>query len=312
MQGERILFVMALPDGGVAHVATWLLRRGRRSLVEVTAAVVPAEGAPRLGSCHFPGWALRSWQPDDGIVALGFGPNEIITEPGKALADLHLSARQLGFRVRFIGDTDPAVSALPLCGGPTPYQSVLGVAAGLCGVAGVQSMVEGRAAWETHSLDTDLPDSPDNLSDMALATSEASAESGPPASFARAWVFDDEIAWAAPTPDPARGGPLDFTGPLRKELFKVDIPRSVSGRVPGRLQLSIGQRTWAVDAEPLLDLPLVGVLPFSWALERWWVARRERPWRWRLGALKRPDGRRVGVYEEWVSGEGRPPRPEGA
>ena len=301
MHGERILFVMALPDGGVAHVATWLLQRGRRSLVEVTAVVVPADGPPRVGSCHYPGWALRSWQPDDASVALGFGPSEIVTEPGKALVDLHLSAPGLGFRVRFIGDTDPAVSPLPLCGGPSPTQSVLGVARGLCGVAGVQGAVDGRAAWEAGSRDTD-----------ALASAEATggAESPGPArddrttaetvGFSRAWVFDDEIAWAAPTPDPATGGPLDFTGPLRKQLFNAETPRAVSGRLPGRLTLTIADRAWSVDSEPLLDLPLVGALPFSWALDRWWVARHEVPWRWRLGALRRSDGRRIGVCEQWV------------
>jgi hypothetical protein len=281
MRGERILFVMALPDGGVAHVATWMLRRGRRSLVEVTAAVVPAEGSPRLGACHYPGWALKSWQPDEASVALGFGPSEIITEPGKALVDLHLSARNLGLRVRFIGDTNPAVSESALCGGAEPSQSVLGVAKGLCGVAGVQGEVDGRAAWETASLDTD-----------ALG----------PEGFSRAWVFDDEIAWAAPTPDPARGGALDFTGPLRKELFNARLPRSVEGSLPGRLTLKIGDRAWSVESETLLDLPLVGVLPFSSKLDRWWVARHERPWRWRLNALRLPGGRRVGVQEEWGPG----------
>ena len=279
MQGERVLFVMALPDGGVAHVGTWLLQRGRRSMVEVTAAVVPPEGPPRLGSCHYPGWALKSWQPDDESVAMGFGPSEIVTVPGKGLVDLHLSARDLGFRVRFIGDTDAVMSDGALCGGAAPTRSVLGVARGLCGLAGVQSTVDGHAAWETGAFSTDGADA---------------------AGFSRAWVFDDDIAWAGPAPDPALGGPLDFTGPLRRELFHFEIPRRVSGSLPEGLSLSIGPRAWTVTAAPLLDLPLVGALPFSWALDRWWLTRREPAWRWRLSALKRADGRRVGVHEQWV------------
>ncbi len=283
MRGERILFVMALPDGGVAHVATWLLQRGRRSLVEVTAVVVPAEGPVRRAAIHYPGWMLKTWQPTEQSVALGFGPSEIVTEPSKALVDLHLSAPHLGFRVRFIGDTDPASSQSPLCGGETPTSSVLGVARGLCGVSGVQTTVEGRAAWETSSLDTAVLE---------------------PSGFSRAWVFDDEIAWAGPTPDPELGGPLDFGGPLRKQLWNAVTPRSVEGSLPGELTLKVGTRAWTVVSEELFDQPLIGALPFSWRLDRWWLSRTERPWRWRLRALRLPGGRRVGLQEEWsLAGE---------
>lgn len=286
MRGERILFVMSLPEGGVAHVATWFLRRGRRRVVEASATIIPREGPPRRGTIHYPGWALKAWQPDDETVALGFGPSEIITDPQRNIVDLHLSARGVGFRVRFIGSANRMASAHPLCGGEQPYVAMFGSCQGLCGVQGTQSQVDGRATWETCSLDTD-----------ALA----------PTGFSRAWAFLDDIAFVTPTPDPGVGGPIDFDGPLRKQLFNAQTPRTVTGRLPGQLQLAIGPHSWRVEAEDLLDLPLVGALPFSGGVERWWLGRRERPWRWRLRALRLPGGPRVGLQEEWFL-EGAPPR----
>jgi len=285
MRGDRVLFVMSLPDGGVAHVATWFLRRGRRSVVEATATIVPREGAPLHGTVHYPGWALKSWQPDEKTVALGFGPSEIVTEPAINIVDLRLSAKGLGFRVRFVGSADRMASDAPIGGGSTPHVAMFGTAQGLCGVHGQQSPIDGRASWETCTLDTD-----------AL---------GPPG-FSRAWAFQDEIAFVVPTPEPAVGGPIDFDGPLRKELFNRMVPRTVTGSLPGQLELTIGPRSWQVVTEDLLDLPLIGALPFSGGLERWWLRRRERPWRWRLRALRLPGGPRVGLHEEWSLDDGRP------
>lgn len=302
MKGERILFVLSLPDGGVAHVATWILELGRRRVVEFCAALIPATGPIRVGSMHYPGWMLKSLPVEDPAtgMAMGFGPSEIVADLAKNIVDLRVSAPGLGFRTQFIADADAVDGAVDLSGeqGPgLPYRTQLGAVTGLCGIAGLQGEVAGLGAWETSAID--LCVAPESSAGQGGAPGERSEVGG----FSRAWVLLDDVSLAFPIGPPGRGGPFGFGGPERRVMYKPGLETRVSGSAREGLTIEIdngeASRSWCVHAEDMLETPLVGYLPFSWRLERWWWSRRLPKWQLHLRALSLPDGTRVGVQEEW-------------
>ncbi len=297
MKGERNLFVLSLPGGGVAHVATWILGIGRRQVVEFCATLIPAEGEARLGSTHYPGWMPKTLPvPDvENGMGMAFGSSEIVADLDRNIVDLRMSAPGLGFRTQFIADSDPITGQVDTSGRGNqalPFRALMGAVTGLCGIGGLQDEVAGLGAWEQCAVDlSEGPKAPPG------------GGQAPPGGFSRAWVLLDDISLAFPLGGSSRGGPFAFGGPERRSLLKPGHETRVSGSLKDGLTVTIShaeaERSWTVLAEDVLDAPLVGYLPFSWKLERWWWTRRLPPWRLRLRALRLPDGPRVGLHEEW-------------
>jgi hypothetical protein len=325
LKGERVLFVLALPDGGVAHVATWTLTLGRRRVVEFCATLIPAEGPVHVGAMHYPGWMLKSYSisdtPDDTeamssssggdasdearhrvLSVMGFGSSEIVADRERNIVTLRVSAPGLGFRSQFIANANAIEADVDVSGGKgqgLPYHCFLGTVTGLWGAAGLQGEIAGFGAWETSMVDLRTAPSPNTDGVHAPGPEPNERAIG----FSRAWVMLDDVSLAFPVGPTSRGGPFSFGGPARKDIFNPDHTTQVSGSLAKGLHVTIANRelsrSWTVLAEEVLDTPLIGYLPFSWSLERRWLSRRLPQWRLRMYALSLPNGRRVGVYEEW-------------
>jgi hypothetical protein len=285
MQGERILFVHPLPDGSLIHLALWTLTAGRRRVVELTATLVPVEGAPDLATVHYPGWMLKTHQPDHLTTVLSLGPSELALQPIKNIVNLRIAARGFGFRTQIIARTDRGVSERPLLNGETPMVSMIGDVKGLCGVHGHQAMVEGPAAWESLSFD--------------LGRARRQTERPSPG-FARLWFFGDDGVLAGPGGAWERGGPVVLGGIAQKELMWAKVERRVEGALPGRVDLHVGDRCWSLTSTLAHDGPLIGFLPFSSPMERRLRARALGDWRLRLHRVSSSEHPGAGLCEEWM------------
>jgi hypothetical protein len=288
---HRLTLVAPLVAGGHLLVGIWRVPGRWRSCVEVTAQLLQADGKLLTFGTHYPGWMLNESHPEPELTLLSLGPSDLYLLAPTRLATFRIAVHGFGLAANFTprrhGDQKDAPRAFWEVG---RARTLFGLCEGDLAVAGVRATLDGPAFLETCTID---------LRDV----------SGAP--FGRTWGFLPGTPGAAPETYFATSRPA----PAR-EL----CPEGYFWRVP----VDDPDDKLAVDTDPfehpltregtcaeVRTAPLIGALPFSWSLERWWRKRGAPAWQVTLRTLHAPvdlpagspwgaaPGAVVGLQEEW-------------